>query len=315
MFYSNFFIFIFERKSAKITIFCFLCFIFSSQLYSQTSDTVDYYPLKFGNIYYYNNADFCPPDIVLGNYLLLTRRIFDSTIYNNKKYYVTRVVMRHIKLDTARVDSNNNLILLEQCKERVFYKFNAKVGETWNYIDTISGKEFNSKITLKSRTDTVRGHAGTFTNCLRFDFQDTRAFSFHFTDWIAPNIGFVYRCIEEPYGLYEAVINGKKYPITSVKENKDTKYDFVLQQNYPNPFNPETNIKYEVYSSKHVNLFVYDILGRKVITLVDEYKHPGSYEIKWNGKDENGNEAPSGIYFLKLKTKESQHTKLLLKIK
>nr|MBC8479752.1 T9SS type A sorting domain-containing protein [FCB group bacterium] len=49
-----------------------------------------------------------------------------------------------------------------------------------------------------------------------------------------------------------------------------------------------------------VNLSVYDVLGRKTATLINDYKQAGSYSITWNGMDEAGNPAPTGIYFVSM---------------
>ena len=78
---------------------------------------------------------------------------------------------------------------------------------------------------------------------------------------------------------------------------------FKLYQNYPNPFNPTTTIKYSVpnvedanfASSTNTQLIVYDILGRKVATLVNENKQPGNYEVRFNASN-----LPSGVYFYRL---------------
>jgi Secretion system C-terminal sorting domain/PQQ-like domain len=70
---------------------------------------------------------------------------------------------------------------------------------------------------------------------------------------------------------------------------------FELQQNYPNPFNPSTTIKYQLSSSGVVTLKVYDILGREVTTLVDEFKSAGSYETNFNAKN-----LSSGVYIYRI---------------
>ena len=69
----------------------------------------------------------------------------------------------------------------------------------------------------------------------------------------------------------------------------------VLYQNYPNPFNPSTRIRYEIARGTDVTLDVFDILGRKVLTLVDEFKNAGRYEIIFDGKN-----LASGVYTLRL---------------
>ncbi|HMS35303.1 MAG TPA: T9SS type A sorting domain-containing protein, partial [Ignavibacteria bacterium] len=76
-----------------------------------------------------------------------------------------------------------------------------------------------------------------------------------------------------------------------------------LYQNYPNPFNPSTKINYELRSAlggtNFVSLKVYDILGNKIIALVNEYKTAGSYDITFSATEEGLN-LPSGVYFYSL---------------
>ena len=75
---------------------------------------------------------------------------------------------------------------------------------------------------------------------------------------------------------------------------------FSLHQNYPNPFNPETKIAYKLSSAAKISIQVYDILGRKVRTLVNEEKDTGAYTVSWNGKNDLGHSVASGVYFYKL---------------
>lgn len=84
---------------------------------------------------------------------------------------------------------------------------------------------------------------------------------------------------------------------TGVEKNNSLQlpFKFALEQNFPNPFNPTTVISYQLSVMRKVNLKVYDILGREVITLVDETKSPGSYVTVWNAAN-----MPSGIYFCRL---------------
>ncbi|MBN1543023.1 T9SS type A sorting domain-containing protein, partial [candidate division KSB1 bacterium] len=75
---------------------------------------------------------------------------------------------------------------------------------------------------------------------------------------------------------------------------------FALEQNYPNPFNPVTRIAYSIAGSVDVRLTVYNVLGKEVVTLVDEKQQPGFYEMVWDGRDMSGRQAGSGLYFYKL---------------
>ena len=93
----------------------------------------------------------------------------------------------------------------------------------------------------------------------------------------------------------------------------------VLSQNYPNPFNHTTLIRFEVNSSQSTvhgliptTLKIYNILGQKIKTLLDEEKIPGNYQVNWNGKDDKGKTVPSGIYFYQLTVgKYSESRKML----
>jgi len=91
--------------------------------------------------------------------------------------------------------------------------------------------------------------------------------------------------------------------------------EFGLSQNYPNPFNPTTSIKFQIPANinrlkKNVSLNIYDILGREVISLVNEDKESGFYEVEWNAVNN-----PSGVYFYKLSTGDFVETKKMLLLK
>ncbi|MBM2840866.1 MAG: hypothetical protein HW412_1394, partial [Bacteroidetes bacterium] len=87
-------------------------------------------------------------------------------------------------------------------------------------------------------------------------------------------------------------------------------FTFQLEQNYPNPFNPSTQITFEIPIMTHVELTVFDVLGRKVATLVDETKRPGKYTVAWNATDQ-----ASGVYFMTLKAAGRAETKRMLLMK
>ena len=76
---------------------------------------------------------------------------------------------------------------------------------------------------------------------------------------------------------------------------------FFLDQNYPNPFNPETEIKYQLAEAGNVQLEIYDMLGCKIKTLVNDNLSAGSYNVRWNALDESEKRVPSGVYVYRLK--------------
>ncbi len=104
------------------------------------------------------------------------------------------------------------------------------------------------------------------------------------------------------------------YP-TDIKSIETTKPDDIhLYQNYPNPFNPVTIIKYSIPERSNVSLTVYDILGSKVTTLINQQQNAGSYKVNFNPSLINGG-LSSGIYFYTLKTDATLITKKLIYLK
>ena len=75
---------------------------------------------------------------------------------------------------------------------------------------------------------------------------------------------------------------------------------FQLYQNWPNPFNPSTTIKYSLPEKSEVKLEIFNIIGQRIKTLVSGNQGPGSYQIQWDGKNEFGQTAASGIYIYRL---------------
>jgi hypothetical protein len=100
--------------------------------------------------------------------------------------------------------------------------------------------------------------------------------------------------------------------ITGVTVKTNTPNSFILSQNYPNPFNPSTTIKYELSATNLVELTIYNILGRRIKRLVKTSQPAGSYQIKWNGKDELGADVSSGIYYYQLRSGKYLDTKKML---
>jgi hypothetical protein len=90
---------------------------------------------------------------------------------------------------------------------------------------------------------------------------------------------------------------------------------FFLEQNFPNPFNPSTVIHYQISAKSQVQLVVYDLLGRLVATLVNAIEESGTHSVIWNGRNDEGEEMSSGIYFYRLKTESSVISKKMVLLK
>jgi lysophospholipase L1-like esterase len=158
-------------------------------------------------------------------------------------------------------------------------------------------------------------------------FSRYNSFVIDFWNGIAQSNGFILTQFNSGDGihlnnaghrvLYErasAVI----YPTLVNVELSDNEYlrDFVLFQNYPNPFNPATKISWQSPIGSWQTLKVYDVLGREVATLVDEYKEAGKYEIEFNSVEtRRGVSLPSSIYFYQLRSGNFTETKKMILMK
>ena len=91
--------------------------------------------------------------------------------------------------------------------------------------------------------------------------------------------------------------------------------EFDLKQNYPNPFNPTTTIMYELPESRHVKLEVYNMMGQKVRTLVNQEKEAGYWQVVWDCRDDQARQLPSGVYVYHIQAGEFNMSRKLLFLK
>jgi hypothetical protein len=122
----------------------------------------------------------------------------------------------------------------------------------------------------------------------------------------ADNNGYVYAGTDN--GVWKRPLSEI---VTSIKEiSAAFPTEFLLSQNYPNPFNPTTTFRYSIPNESKVIIKVYDIIGREVVTLVNEEKSTGNYELTWNAAN-----LPSGIYFYQLRAGDYIKTKKMILLK
>ena len=160
------------------------------------------------------------------------------------------------------------------------------------------------------------------------------------TGWITTNIGYIYKTTDSgdnweyqssnsssflsqvkmddkndgwiigKNGLVLNTQNGGNITSADQKLEESIIDNYYLFQNYPNPFNPSTKITYSVASLGSVTLKIYDVLGREVLTLVNEEKPAGRYEVNFNA-----GHLASGVYFYQIKAGDFIQTKKMLLIK
>ena len=115
--------------------------------------------------------------------------------------------------------------------------------------------------------------------------------------------------------LEQVSLNEGRIPVRIEGVESETPKAYRLSQNYPNPFNPETTISYDVVKTSTVRLSVYALTGQLVRTLVDGERPAGRYSVVWDGKDDAGRDAASGVYLCRMVAGEYSAVRKLLLMK
>lgn len=208
------------------------------------------------------------------------------------------------------------------------------------YIGNLSGRHgvgeisvssivLNEKVRINKNSDTIlSSFPGFIGPVLRVGFDKREALmSLGLTSPGPARVYPIHRVVVEGwipngqcqfYGFTTVVVRGFEPFVASVitpKIGYETPDVFELSQNYPNPFNPETEISYILPNACQVDLSVYNLLGQKVRTLVHEFQSAGLKNVKWDGKDENGLNVASGVYFYKIKAGEFTESKKMMMLR
>jgi len=111
-------------------------------------------------------------------------------------------------------------------------------------------------------------------------------------------------------GQFGTVVNGVRK-----LGGLETPESYYLEQNYPNPFNMETEITYQLPEDGFVTVTIYNSVGHKIKSLVNQHHSAGKYAARWNGKDELGNDITTGVYIYHIKVNNYTDSKKMLLIK
>ncbi|HDY89848.1 MAG TPA: T9SS type A sorting domain-containing protein [bacterium] len=109
--------------------------------------------------------------------------------------------------------------------------------------------------------------------------------------------------------------DGREWTFTALATIEDVHpKTFKLLQNEPNPFNPSTTIRYELASrdAKPTTLTIFNVMGQKVRTLVNEPQIMGSYAVRWDGRDDRGQKLSSGLYIYRLRSGNNISTRKMM---
>lgn len=136
------------------------------------------------------------------------------------------------------------------------------------------------------------------------------------TDVSVDNLGAEIELPENGIGSYRLVVGKEDYAKLHSENSALAPGEFTLYQNYPNPFNPTTHITYKLRERSLVSLEIYDVLGRKIKSLVEnEFQNPGLHNYIWNGKNENGKIASSGMYIYRIHAGDFIDSKTMILLK
>ena len=102
---------------------------------------------------------------------------------------------------------------------------------------------------------------------------------------------------------------------TIISDDEKIPFRFKLDQNYPNPFNPSTTIRYQLSVVGRVELTIFNISGQYITTLVKQEQVVGNYQVQWDGRDNQGIEVSSGVYFYRLKAEALINTRKMLLVR
>ncbi len=120
--------------------------------------------------------------------------------------------------------------------------------------------------------------------------------------WVSLYTGWIDHC-----GWYE--------PDPVIQKTAERALETELRDCYPNPFNASTAVSFSLAGDADVLLEVYNILGQRVRSLVDDHLPSGSYQYQWRGEDQSGSETGSGIYFVRLQTGDFQEVRKVMLVK
>jgi hypothetical protein len=207
-----------------------------------------------------------------------------------------------------------------------FYEPGQQYTVTIDHTSGSSISQFNASIRIGSGSDNggvisagintaIYSHSQE-TNGVRWSSSYTNSGTFI---WTAPDAGTgevrLYYA-----GLQGSLSNGASHDTvlisheitTDVKNTHTLPSGFSLRQNYPNPFNNETIIRVYVPKSGKIRLEIANLLGQRVFEYNREVDSPRTVNIVWDGRDSNGNDPPSGIYFYRLITENGTITRKML---
>ena len=117
------------------------------------------------------------------------------------------------------------------------------------------------------------------------------------------------------YALVLGICEYLGLDLTQIQNEADKPSGYSLLQNYPNPFNPVTKLRYDLPENSHVNITIYDMLGRAVKTMMNQHQNAGHRSIIWDGTNDYDNTVSTGIYLYQIQAGAYTRTKKMVFLK
>ena len=114
--------------------------------------------------------------------------------------------------------------------------------------------------------------------------------------------------------LLEDFMGNRWSHTASVRVTSGEPLTYALYDNFPNPFNPSTTIRYSLKEAQHTKLTVFNALGQKIRTIVNEPQAAGIHTIQWNGRNDSGGQASSGVYFYRIEAGNFVQTRKMIMV-
>ena len=271
-------------------------YIFLLLIYSISIDAQNYFPIKVGNSWTYcsfNDTTF--------------KRIYeikDSVKFDSLSGFIYGL-QNSAYNDTLIQNESNKIYKIVNKIPRLWFDFSQDSGAVYT-IPINDSTSFFVHVRKNISTDT---YIGTFSNCIELFFDVPQYIDEEMGYIFAPNIGII-----KKYGAWANdvlfSIDTTEGPVNVDYQNSFNENYFSLDQNYPNPFNPRTTINYAIGKPGNVKIIIYNSLGSKVKTLLNEYRTPGNYNIKFNAEN-----LASGIYYYSLINTNTTKTKSMILLK
>lgn len=299
----------------KIKYCTFLILLLSNLIYSQTQDSSSYFPLAIGNKWVYQNV-FQTVDSTYIDSVTVT--VKDTQRVKVKLYYgVDEFSHNWYREDSNKVyivDTSAMILDTSNIREYLLYDFTADTSESWDVSlsDMITNCFWGGTLKLKSKNESITTPSGIFSKCcLIYHTISPCRDGGMVNEWFAPGVGKVAYDEESISGIrkYNLMYSNVITDVSDYNHN-DGINKFELFQNYPNPFNPFTTIKYSIPHRSSVKITIFDLLGRKTATIVNDEQEAGTHQIKFDGSS-----LPSGVYFYQLRAGTFIETKKMIIMK